>query len=74
MAGRENGLKVIIDMAKLNVPFQFNLQRHHSKKNPRNPATKCAGWFGPWRSRSTSTRPTKKNLLEWRKVYARTEP
>jgi NitT/TauT family transport system substrate-binding protein len=32
-----SGLKVIIDMAKLRVPFQFNLQRGNSQAHPRKP-------------------------------------
>ena len=35
--GEKLGLKVIIDMAKLNVPFQFNCSVDHAQKNPRKP-------------------------------------
>jgi hypothetical protein len=37
------GLKVIIDMAKLNVPFQFNCSVTTPKKNPRESRRSAPG-------------------------------
>ena len=60
------GLKVIIDMAKLNVPFQFNCSVTTRKRIRENPdEVRRVVW-----SMAESihiTRPTKRNRLKWRR-------
>ena len=59
LQGEKNGLKVIIDMAKLKVPFQFNCSVATRKKSMRIP-TKCAASSGPWRKPATTSKRKKK--------------
>ena len=72
--GEKMGLKVIIDMAKLNVPFQFNCSVTTRKKIRENPGRSAPRGLVHGGSRSIFSRPAKTNRSKSWPKYTRGLP